>query len=51
MIVVVSSFAVGLLLPLQVIFIGVTLRTLPLNNQRKTMCVVDVWDLTYSENH
>jgi hypothetical protein len=46
----VSSFVVGLLLPLQVIFIGTTPRTLPPNNQRKAMCVANKWDLTYSEN-
>lgn len=46
----VSSSIVGLLLPLQVIFIGTTPRTLPPNNQRKAMCVANKWDLTYSEN-
>jgi hypothetical protein len=48
---VVSSFAARILLPLQVIFIGNIVKTLPLNNQRKAMCVIDGWDLTYNENH
>jgi len=46
----VSSYVVGLLLPLQVIFIGTTPRTLPPNNQRNSMCVANRWDFTYSEN-
>ncbi len=48
---VVSSFVARILLPLQIIFIGIIARTLPPNNQRKAMCVVDGWDLTHNENH
>jgi hypothetical protein len=32
-------------------FTSTTLRTLPPNNQKQTMCVADGWDFTYSENH
>jgi hypothetical protein len=39
------------LLPLQIIFIGIIARTLPSNNQRRLMCVTDGRDLIYSENH
>ncbi len=49
--VVVSSFIVGIFLPLQIIFTGTIVRTLPPNNQRKIMCVIDGWDITSSENY
>jgi hypothetical protein len=49
--VVVSSSTVGVFLPLQIIFTCTTSRTLPLNNQRKIICVVDGWDFTFSENY
>jgi hypothetical protein len=48
---VVSSFIARILLLSQIIFIGIITGTLPPNNQRRAMCVVDGWDLIYDENH
>jgi hypothetical protein len=39
------------LVVLQVIFTCTMPRTFLPNNHRKTMCVANGWDLTYSENH
>jgi len=47
---VVTSSIVGVLLPLQIIFISTTSKTLPPNNQIRVMCVTNGWDLTYNEN-
>jgi hypothetical protein len=48
---IVSSFVDGLFLPLQIVFIGTTHRTLPPNNEGKFMRSNNGWDLTFSENH
>ncbi len=48
---VVWSSTIGNLLPPQIMFIGFTPRTLPPNNNDKTSCINDGWDLTFSENH
>lgn len=41
----------GLLLPLQVVFIGTKHKTLPPNNERKFMCINNGWGLTFNESH
>jgi hypothetical protein len=41
----------GLLLPLQVVFIGTKHKTLPPNNERKFMCINNGWDFTFNERH
>jgi hypothetical protein len=48
---VVSSSIVGVLLSLQIIFTSTIVKTLPPNNQRRTMCVANGWDLIYNGNN
>ena len=51
LITVVSSTAEGLLLPLQVVFIGRTFRSLYVSNERRQFCKGLGWDLITSSNH
>jgi hypothetical protein len=48
---IVSSFGNGLFLPLQVVFMGTTHKTLPPNNEGKFMCINNGWDFTFSKNN
>jgi hypothetical protein len=47
----VSSNVTWDLPPPQIVFIGITSRTFPPNNQRKRKCIKDGWDFIFSENH
>jgi hypothetical protein len=49
--VVVSSAANGNILPFQVIFQGLTLRSLPPKNDERVACEDNGWHLTFSSNH
>ncbi len=48
---VVSSSATKDLFPPQIIFTNFTPKTLPPNSNKKTYCINDDWDFTFSENH
>jgi len=50
-ILIVSSFVDGLFLPPQVAFTSIMHRTLPLNNERKFMCINNGWNFTFGGNH
>jgi hypothetical protein len=41
----------GNLLPFQVVFTRTTKQSLQPNNARKIKCIVNKWDLTFSDNH
>jgi hypothetical protein len=47
----ISSNATWDLPPPQIVFISITSRTFPSNNQRKRKCIKDGWDFTFSEDH
>jgi hypothetical protein len=47
----VSSAATGFILPFQVIFQGLTSRSLPPLNDGKHECLKNGWHLTFSGNH